>query len=320
MFGFHVTFYKFGLNFKHQPMEKVTLYQDNAITRARYDLSASQKNVMYMVMSQLGKSDTADTQYYISIKDLERACGKSMNYKQIKEEIDNLVTKKIDIKTPSGNDLTTTFVASAEYLKGRGLVEITLAKPIRPYFFDLKSHFTAFRASTALTISSKYSKRIYELLSSYKNLQTVEVSLEELKKDLFIIDKNKKDYYPRPAQFEARVLKKAQIELLKSSDLNFGYELIKKGRKVDKVRFTIEYIEVQKAIPFDENSSEAMIFQRLTQKFKLRKDQAYAVIDKYDNTTINKILYKIQLDITDNKVHSIGGYTAKQFDVIHKQK
>ena len=51
----------------NQPQEEKRLVvQDNAITTARYSMTALEKNIMYMVMAQLDKNDPPTRYYRIS--------------------------------------------------------------------------------------------------------------------------------------------------------------------------------------------------------------------------------------------------------------
>lgn len=298
----------------------VTLWQANAITQARYDLSSTQKDILYMAMSQLSKNDTAETSYYVSVKDLQRLTRSNKNYVQIKESVDDLVTKKIVIDKGGGNTLVTTFFSSAEYTKRHGMVELRMDSKIRPYFFDLKSHFTTFQLNASLLLKGKYSKRIYEWLSQYKNKQSITIDILDLKEKLEIINpKTGKDAYTRWAQFDARVMKRAQKELKELTDLEFTYKPRKHKGVYTYLDIKITYREIQGEIQFD-SETESSVFQKLVQKFKLRQDQAIEVIRRYEIKDIQKKCYDITLDMSDNKVTNVGGYTAKMFDVVYKDK
>ncbi|MEM6734654.1 MAG: replication initiation protein [Bacteroidota bacterium] len=297
-----------------------TLFQHNAITEAKYDLSASQKNIIYLMMSQLRKQDTAETMYYVSVKELQRRTGAELKYSQIKQSVDDLVGATIELVSENGNPFTTTFFSSAEYLIGEGMIELGMDGKLRPYYFNLKRRFTAFQLNAAMSVKGKYTKRIYEMLSQYKDQEKVVKEIDELKRSMGIIDKKSgKDSYPRWALFEERVIKKAQKELKEHTDLVFTYSVKRRGRKITTITFNITYREVQSQIQFDDQN-ESACFQRLVSQFKLRKDQALAVISRYTPIEINKQLYQIQVKKSDRKISNIGAFTAKAFDVVKKQE
>ena len=56
-------------------MEKQLVRQHNAITEARYEMSALEKNSMYMLLSLLKNEDTPGRIYKIRLIDLKRLTG-----------------------------------------------------------------------------------------------------------------------------------------------------------------------------------------------------------------------------------------------------
>lgn len=73
-------------------------------------------------------------------------------------------------------------LASAEYLKGEGVIELEISEKMRPYLIDLKRNFTSFRLQAAFSLSSKYAKRIYQIASQWKDKSETRVfSLHDFK-------------------------------------------------------------------------------------------------------------------------------------------
>ena len=290
--------------------ENKLLFQDNAITQAKYELTATQKNILYMVMAQLKSNDPADQYYYISVKDLELKTGIKMKYAQVRDSIDAFMSRIIEVRKPNKNILRSTFFSSSEYINGKGIIEIGLDPKIRPYFFDLKKHFTTFQLDMALSVKSKFSKRLYEMLSQHKDLDKWTVEITLLKEMLSIINpKTGKDTYAKWSLFEQRVLKVAQNELKENTNISFKYKAEKTGRKFTHITFYIHYKEFQTSMDFSD--SEAMLFERLVNKCKLRKDQVVKVMESHSVEEINKILYQVSL----TKPKNIGAYCAKIFKV-----
>ena len=57
------------------------------------------------------------------------------------------------------------------------------------------------------------------------------------------------------------------------------------------------------------------LFERLTIKHKLRKDQATEVLDNFSYEDINKSLYAIWNSYVNKEVKNIGAYTASIFNL-----
>lgn len=295
-------------------MENKLIVQDNAITSARYEMNALEKNIVYMMMAQLRKDDAADTIYYVSVRELMDKTATKNSYEDFKRATEQLIGRVLQIHRPNGNLLQVAMISSAEYMVGQGIIEIGLDPKIRPFFFDLKQNFTAFQLHMALSLDSKYAKRVYEMLAQYKNLGELKIEVIELKRRLYLYDeKTGSEQYKNWADFERRILIVAQKEINEKTDLRISYATVKQGRRVDSLVFTIKAGIQQMVIDYkDENTA---LFSRLVNDFRLRKEQAQAVVDRFSAADIAKRLYDIQIMRSDGKIQNIGGYTAKLFGV-----
>ncbi len=299
-------------------MEEISqklITQDNAITSARYEMSALEKNIIYMMMSQLKKEDASDTIYYISVRELMDQTGTRNSYDDLKRATENLIGRVLQIRRPNGNLLQVSMISSAEYLAGQGIVEIGLDPKIRPFFFDLKKNFTAFQLHMALSLDSKYAKRIYEMLSQYKDLGSLKLELLELKRRLLLYDdKTGEEQYRNWSDFEKRILVTAQKEINAKTDLNITYKAIKQGRRFSDIEFKIKK-STSTQVRIDFHDESAAIFGRLVNEYRLRKDQAVEVVERFSVAEINKTLYDIKIKIANHEVKNIGAYTAKIFNL-----
>ena len=290
-----------------------TLIQDNAITSARYEMSALEKNIIYIMMAQLKKEDTSDVNYYVSVRELMERTGTRNSYEDLKRATETLIGRVLQIKRPNGNLLQVSMISSAEYMHGQGIIEIGLDPKIRPFFFDLKQNFTTFQLHMALSLDSKYAKRIYEMLSQYKDIGVFKIQLLELKRRLLLYDdKTGEEQYKNWSDFEKRILLTAKKEINEKTDLTISYSAKKVGRKYSDIEFTITRIRgAQTKIDFQDES--AVVFGRLINEFRLRKDQAIQIVEKFSQSEIHKTLYDIKLKVASNEVKNIGAYTAKVF-------
>lgn len=297
------------------PKDTKLITQDNAITSARYEMSALERNMIYMLMGELKKTDTSDTLYYISVSSLMALTKTKNSYEDFKRATENLVGRVLTIVRPNGNLLQVSMISSAEYINGQGMIEISLDPKIRPYFFDLKQNFTTFQLHMALSMTSKYSKRLYEMLSQYKDLGRFKIDVLELKSRLSLYDEKKgEEQYTNWNDFARRILNVAKKEINEKTDLTIDYIGLKKGRKYVQIDFTISRKDSSaSSISFEEESDSSEIISRLINTFRLRKDQAVKVIESFSMQEINKALYDIQLSYNDGKIANIGAYTAKIF-------
>jgi plasmid replication initiation protein len=297
-------------------MRPVTLWQDNALTIARYEMTALEKNILYMVMASIRKDDPSTTIYRISAKELMALTGEEVKVLDMQRATKKLITRYFETTLANGDFLQATFVASAQYLKGQGIIELELSQKVRPLYVELKDRFTTLQLHTALTLNSKYAKRLYELFSMYKNLpdKSFRIDVQELKERLDLIDiKTGKDRYEKWTHFRKAALDPAEREINGKADLSFSYKPIKQGRSVTQIEFTVHYHPKKPIVAYD--GPNAAAFGRLMTHFGLRQDQAHKVLSLHSLADINKQLHKIQLRVVNKELENVGAYTAKLFGV-----
>ena len=193
-----------------------------------------------------------------------------------------------------------------------------LSKEISTFFFDLKKNFTQFHLKVALSLKSKYAKRIYEMLCQYKNTGVLRMSLLELRKRLNLIDSETgKRKYTKHGLFREKVLEVAKKELTQKSDITFSYQTTKTGKKYTHLCFKIK--DNTQVIPKNHNIQAYTedleeTFKKLVGSYQLSSWQARKIVQYVPFKEIHTTAYSIKLEIINNKIHNIGGYTAKVFD------
>lgn len=299
-------------------MEKVIeIWQDNALTVARYEMTETEKNLLYMVVASVKKEDPPTMKYQVSVKEMAEVTGsKGLMLEAYKQATRKLLTRVFETTLPDGDLLQATFISSARYKKGTGIIEIGLSDEVRPFYVQLHSKYTKVQLAAAISLNSTYAKRIYELLCMFKNMKdkTFRRNLMDLKMMLSIVDsKTGKDSYPDWTKFQKNVLDVAMKEINGHTDITFTYKPIYgdrpgRGRKpVGQVEFEVFY----NAKPEPEPATP--LLERLVKQFRLRPDQAAKVLEMHSVEVINRQLYDIHTKAADGKVKNLGSYTAKVF-------
>lgn len=302
----------------------VEIWQDNALTVARYEMTEAEKNLLYMVVATVRPDDPETKMYQVSVKEMaEVSNSKELKFEAYKQAARKLLTRVFETTLPNGNLLQATFIASAEYKKGTGIIEIELSRKVRPFYVDLNKKFTKIQLAAAISLNSAYAKRVYELLCMHKNMpnKAFRRNLTDLKNMLWVIDpKTGKDSYPKWTHFENAILDVAAKEINGHTDLTFKYKPIYgdrpgRGRKpVVEVEFEVFYQAKTESAPL------SSLHERLVKQFRLRPDQADKVIETHSADTINRQLYDIHTKAADGKVKNLGSYTAKVFGLETKGK
>lgn len=301
--------------------EKKVIWQDNFITSGRYEMTSLEKNILYAVLAQLKKTDPIGHTYLVSTKDITGLNGERINYENFRKSTEKLLTRVIEGILPNGNLLQVNFISHAEYLKNQGVISIGLSPKVVPFFMDLKKNFTTFDLDTALSLKSIYSKRIYEILSRYKNLpnKRFTLNIEQLKVTLEIINSHSgKDKYPTFTLFKKNVLDVAFNEINKLADINFSYTTVEapktgRGRKsIDSIIIEVKNLAPKKMISYDLEEGKP-VFNRLMSEFKLRQDQATQIMNTFDLPYINSKMYDLKIVVLNKNIKNIGAYSEKFF-------
>lgn len=238
----------------------VQVRQHNAITNARYEMSACEMDIVFALLSKLSSQDKHGTMYLVRVRDLELLTGRQWNYKQLLESTEQLSSRIYHIEDKA-KVLQVGLLASAEYQKGKGVIELEISEKIRPYLIDLKSNFTSYHLQAALSLTSKFAKRIYQMASQWKDVgHTKTYSLDEFKYMLNLKDPKGKEpeQYVSVADLRRSVLEVSINQINEHTDLRISYELLKSSRAYDRVKFFIDVQEPkQLLIPFDLPADDA---------------------------------------------------------------
>lgn len=118
---------------------------------------------------------------------------------------------------------------------GEWMVSLECNSKIAPMIREQKGRFLRYKLYNTIYLKSYNQQRLYEILKQYERIGERTVTLEELRAYLSIGE----DEYPLWYTFSRDVLMVAQKALKENTDIYFEYVPIKKGRKVDKIKFLI---------------------------------------------------------------------------------
>jgi plasmid replication initiation protein len=229
----------------------VHIMQANALTTARYEMSACEMDIVFYLLSKLSKHDKLGTVYLLRVQELELLTGRRWNYQRLFESTEQLRSRGYVIAGQKEDERTghikqtilqVGLLASAQYVKGEGVIELEISEKVRPYLVDLKNNFTSYRLQAALLLNSKYAKRIYQLCSQWKDIgETKSYTLDEFKIMLHLKDPAGKEpeQYKMISNLQRVVLDASVAQINEHTDLKISYELGKKGRAYHSIRFYI---------------------------------------------------------------------------------
>ena len=222
------------------------LKQHNVITEARYEMSALEKNILYLLMRELDEQDPPGKQYIVDLATLEQIVG-PLTREAIKEATDNLISRDYEIKEAGNTTLIVSLMTVVLRDFSAKKLHVKISQNVLPYFVALKKNYTEFELHVALSLRHKYSKRLYEMLSQHKEAGELHISIQELKRRLKLNKDDKhEELYTQFATFRRNVLEIAQKELAEHADLTFTCIAKKTGRKYTDLTFYIEKVDKSK--------------------------------------------------------------------------
>ena len=229
------------------------------IMNTSYDLSLEEQKIILTLASMVQPTDEEFKSYIFKISEFMKLVGvvDKSKYTEIPKITKELMKKVFEIK--EGNTIIqTAWLSGVRYEKGSGMVILKFNPDLKPYMIKLSSTFTQYKLANILSMKSKYSSRIYEILkcNEFKKQGYIEIQIEELRKLL------KADIiYPLYADFKRFIILRTQKELRKLTDISFEFEEIKTGRKVTTLKFYIETNKLTPLLPTADEEVSATIME-----------------------------------------------------------
>jgi plasmid replication initiation protein len=250
-----------------------------------------QKNLLYILLTLLKEENgCALTKYQIDINELEQLRGVTIRSDEVFKAANEMTSCTFTIYNAHQNQsISINPIAVAKYEKGKRKVHLEIDPRMLPLLFNVKDNYTTYQLKNAIALDSKHSKRVYEMMSQYKDTGWLSMSLSEFEKCLGLINLNtSKKKFPRVALLKKHVLDVAQKELLYHTDLSFTYQIRKEENKYSKLFFEIHMLHSKENklpikrgnYPNPELNREALTqYNLLTKEYRwLSKRQAYALV------------------------------------------
>jgi plasmid replication initiation protein len=213
-----------------------------------YDLSLEEQKIILTLASMVQPTDEEFKPYKFKINEFMALLGVNTKtkYSETPKITKELMKKVFEIEEGK-KIIQVAWLSSAVYEKGTGYVELEFSPRLKPYMIKLGTVFTQYKLANILSMKSKYSPRIYEILkcNEFKKQAYIEIEVLELRK-LISAD----NVYPKYNDFKRYIIERTQKELKKISDISFEFEEVKTGRKVTSFKFYIHSNKANKSNNF----------------------------------------------------------------------
>ena len=222
--------------------------QNDLVQKARYKLDlVQQKTIMYLISKIDSVKDVEFQDITVDIKDLCEIMGVKYNGRSLKEFQDvmqKLSDKSLWVDTGPQIRLMR-WLQRVDIDKGSASVTVRFDELMEPFLLQIQERFVQYQLVNVLPMKSQYSLRMYELIKSHEAQGKWDVSLEELKKLLFLDPGT----YERYDIFRRRILDAAIVEICNYTDLVVAFTPKRKDRKIVALSFEMCNI-------FEENYTE----------------------------------------------------------------
>lgn len=155
----------------------------------------------------------------------------------------NIVINSLGKNKDEDTMLLTRFILEMEVSKHKSdtnkkMVTLLLSNKLIQKFINVKKCFAKMFLKIQFSMSSKYSKLLYEILKDYENISEIVLDVDMVV--MLLNDTNFKEW----SIFRANVLDRAVKEINEKSDINVEYEAIKEKvdeqrKQVTKIKFII---------------------------------------------------------------------------------
>ena len=299
--------------------EKYIVTKSNKLINCDYDLSVFEQKIILTLASMVQPQDTEFKEYEFKIKDFIKLLGlkTQTKYTEVPKITKELMKKVFEVKEDK-DIIQLSWLSSARYKTGEGKVILKFDSNLKPYMLGLKEFYTTYKLDNILSLKSKYSIRLYEILRSNLYKQCIEIELEELKN---MVSANA-NYLKVYADFKNKVIIQAQKELKNKTDISFDFIEIKTGRKVTSIKFYIKENKALNEIKIGLASSEVASTEESIPSSDIKKVQAiftkhnikqleasYILKDAKNNLELIKQCYEYLLN--KDKIDNIVGYMRK---------
>jgi len=305
----------------------------NSLIEAKYKLSAREQKVLLFLISKLDSQNISNPIYETHVDEIMQVLSESGikwgdAYTYFTEIIMLLKSKPISIYS-EGEIVMANWLGTVSLVEKSGVVKYSFDSLISPFLFEIKKNFTKYPLRHIIKLRSTYSIRMYELLKQYARIGERKFDLVDLRELLGI----EEDLYPRFYDFDKRVLKPAQKELEKYTDISFTYKKIKYKRNIVALLFTMHMTgdtsgtTEQRTLPHPTDKASIASAaktereQRLVNRLKqLQLDdwQVQRIMQQVGDDAqsgIWDLINTIKMDKRDGRIRdSLGGYTARKFD------
>lgn len=224
--------------------------KSNRLARAYYRFDIVEKRIMEAMISKLD-SRLANREQMQDIRLEAREYAEAFNvkrhkaYEEMASAVHRLMRTVITVRESKDVKREYTLMAEAVYHKGEGHITATFNPKIAHHLVNLREHFVSYQLKQGASFRSSYAWRLFEIMMSWKKSDKpiagwFTISVDELKE---MLGAPKKYRYK---DLRVWAIDKAIEEIDRELNIKVWYEPIKRGRRIEMLRFNFMEDEQQR--------------------------------------------------------------------------
>ena len=219
-----------------------TTVQSNAITLSRSNFTVPQRRILFAVIEtlspylreNLGLGHGKEISFQTALDNIGRIIYRASdlcrpeNYGELRTALSQLEDKKYFIETDE-YEIRTRLILQSKFNKRSEYIQLDVNTELFDILLDLSKGYTLYQTKVALSFTSIYAMKLYEVLAKWRSSSKFYIDIDELRR---LTDTQEK--YILAADFKKRVLDVAKEQLDNSdiTDLRFKFSEKKKGKKI----------------------------------------------------------------------------------------
>lgn len=219
--------------------------QSNELVNTKQNLKLNSAKLVRAAIMQISKEDTEIKPYLLTIKEISQLLGISESnlYRDARAIANDIIQNPIYIKREEHGKIQwclIPWVKLCSYDSDVGFI-IQLNDALMPYLINLREKYEQYNYENIMAMKSSMAIRIFELIQSviYCKLLPkygvyVTIPISKMRECLDCENK-----YLEFSNFKARVIDTAVKEINRVTLYRVSYDVIKKGRAADKIKFYV---------------------------------------------------------------------------------
>ena len=227
-----------------------------------------QARIFVSVLLQINANDKENQEYLVKIKELATVAQRNLDgsiYDEITATINSISSATLFIDSSSEKNIETSIFDDCILNHRNGIIKAKIHYSLLPYYLQLKENFSFINPiDEYMILSSKYSQKLFEILSFWRNEKRIEqitISLELLYKLMSISNNSFKQSF---SALKMNVLDIAERDINYCTSLTYRWETIKDGRKFVAIKFIYNQTEDQRKKLQTRKDEEHMRLMKLT--------------------------------------------------------